>query len=77
MNLMALGYILQNRLVLVIAGLVFVATMVTSMDGIFDLLFQGNWLLLGAMGVATIVIASLVERHGAVIKHQFGKMRRG
>ena len=43
--------------------------LVLNADNLIDILFAGNWLVLGSLGVVAIIGASLVERHGVTVKY--------
>ena len=63
-----LGLFCTNRIVQALgAGTLVVAT-ATGFDQLVDVLFTGNWLVLGGMGIAAIVVAALLERYGPMMR---------
>ena len=63
-----LGYKLRNRTTMFTGILTMIIGFALGIDDLIEVLFTGNWLILGSLGITTIILASVVERYGASTK---------
>jgi len=69
------GYWMQRKATISIGGTALLIVMAVNALALWKYIDLSNWVLMSTLGCSAIVIASVLDRHGAGIKMRFEKMR--
>ncbi len=68
--LVQIGYAWKKRepFVMITGVLTLICSLYIQLEHLIELLFVNNWVVLAVIGISTIVLASLLDRHGVTMK---------
>ncbi len=66
--MIGLGYGLKHRTTILIGIVTAILGISFGFDDLITILFSGNWVVLGSLGVIAIILGSILERHGVAVK---------
>ena len=67
------AYLTKSQWLGALSAVLLIGLPICHVENIFDLMFDTGWLGYAISGVSVIILASVIDRYGAIIKLKFAK----